>query len=321
MRKIRITVKKIARYDDLIGEYENPIEHACSMQLGQEFLANGYERPENFCESAWEVLSPFMLALAYGGENFYDGWMKNPRSAMISCNDGFRPVSFLLEALEDETESQSRPEAVLGKTLIVGDSYSTFEGAIPAGYDSWYFQAPSSATDVHQIEQTWWYGLFDGKTNVLLRNESYSGTTVCNSVRPEHTIDCSFINRFDSLIESGFFEKNKVDTILVFGTTNDSWTDCPIGETQFEDFSQQDLFKVLPACGYLAQRMAQVAPGARICWLINTELKEEIVDGILQTAEHFGQESIRFTHLDKLSGHPSIQGMKQIADAVKKQFG
>ena len=23
---------------------------------------------------------------------FYDGWMKNKKSAMISCNDGFRPV-------------------------------------------------------------------------------------------------------------------------------------------------------------------------------------------------------------------------------------
>lgn len=30
--------------------------------------------------------------------------MKNPRSAMISCNDGFRPVSFLLEALDEEVE-------------------------------------------------------------------------------------------------------------------------------------------------------------------------------------------------------------------------
>ncbi len=101
MNKIRITVKKIARYDDLIAEYENPIEHACSMKPGQEFIANGWERPEGFCESAWETLSPFVLALAHGGSNFYDGWMKNPRSAMLSCNDGFRPVSFLVEVIED----------------------------------------------------------------------------------------------------------------------------------------------------------------------------------------------------------------------------
>lgn len=34
----------------------------------------------------------------------YDGWMKNKKSAMISCNDGFRPVSFLIEALEEEAD-------------------------------------------------------------------------------------------------------------------------------------------------------------------------------------------------------------------------
>ena len=28
--------------------------------------------------------------------------MKNPRSAMLSCNDGFRPVSFYIEALDEE---------------------------------------------------------------------------------------------------------------------------------------------------------------------------------------------------------------------------
>ena len=39
---------------------------------------------------------------AHGGENFYDGWMKNPKSAMISCNDGFRPVSFLIETIDED---------------------------------------------------------------------------------------------------------------------------------------------------------------------------------------------------------------------------
>mgnify|MGYP002854612532 CR=1 FL=1 len=104
MKKVRITVKKMACYDDLIAQYENPMEHACTMQLGQEFVCNGWERPAGFCESAWETVSPFVMTLAHGGENFYDGWMKNPRAAMISCNDGFRPVSFLLEALREEAD-------------------------------------------------------------------------------------------------------------------------------------------------------------------------------------------------------------------------
>ena len=104
MKKVKITVKKIARYDDLIAQYENPIEHACEMKLGQTFVANGWQKPQGFCESAWESISPFVKTLAHGGGDFYDGWMKNPKSAMISCNDGFRPVSFLLEALDEEAE-------------------------------------------------------------------------------------------------------------------------------------------------------------------------------------------------------------------------
>ena len=104
MKKVRITVKKMARYDDLIEQYENPIEHACSMELGQTFVANGWNQPEGLCDSAWETMSPFVMTLAHGGEDIYDGWMKNPKSAMISCNDGFRPVSFLLEAMDEEAD-------------------------------------------------------------------------------------------------------------------------------------------------------------------------------------------------------------------------
>ena len=35
MKKCAITVMKVARYDDLIEKYENPIEHACDMKEGQ----------------------------------------------------------------------------------------------------------------------------------------------------------------------------------------------------------------------------------------------------------------------------------------------
>ena len=90
---------KMACYRDLMEQYENPIQHAYDMKLGQVFIAEGWQKPEGFCDSAWDSISPFVMTLAYGGENIYDGWMRNPRSAMISCNDGFRPVSFLIEVM------------------------------------------------------------------------------------------------------------------------------------------------------------------------------------------------------------------------------
>lgn len=104
MKKVKITVMRTACYTDLMEQYENPIGHACDMREGQVFIANGWQKPDGFCASAWDSMSAFVMTLAHGGENFYGGWMKNKRSAMISCNDGFRPVSFLLEMLDMDAE-------------------------------------------------------------------------------------------------------------------------------------------------------------------------------------------------------------------------
>ena len=92
---------KVARYDDLIEKYENPIEHACDMKEGQVFISNGWEKPEGLCESAWQSMHSFVFALSHGGSDFLKDWMTDKNSAVISCNDGCRPVIFLLQALED----------------------------------------------------------------------------------------------------------------------------------------------------------------------------------------------------------------------------
>jgi uncharacterized repeat protein (TIGR04076 family) len=71
------------------------------MQEGQTFISVDAQKPEGLCESAWGSMQAFVMTLAHGGEDFYNGWMKNPKSAMISCNDGFRPVSFYIETIEE----------------------------------------------------------------------------------------------------------------------------------------------------------------------------------------------------------------------------
>lgn len=100
MKTLKITVMRMARYDDLMKEFENPIEHACDLHLGQTFYVKDAQKPEGLCDSAWETLQPFVKELAEGGGNFFDGWMKNLQSAMLSCNDGFRPVSFYVEVVD-----------------------------------------------------------------------------------------------------------------------------------------------------------------------------------------------------------------------------
>lgn len=109
MKRIRITVIRKACYRDLMERYENPLDHPCDLSVGQSFECDGLSRPEGLCESAWQSLSPFVMALAHGATGLYDGWMKNPASAMLSCNDGFRPVSFLVEALDEPTPDGQAP--------------------------------------------------------------------------------------------------------------------------------------------------------------------------------------------------------------------
>ena len=102
MNKVRITAIRQTVYPDLIAKYENPIEQPCEVREGQQWISVDGNRPEGMCLAAWITMRDFVESLAEGQGNFYDGWMKNPMSAMISCNDGFRPFSFLIEVIPTE---------------------------------------------------------------------------------------------------------------------------------------------------------------------------------------------------------------------------
>lgn len=101
MKKVHITAVRQTVYPDLMARYENPIEHTCDIHEGETWVSVEGQCPLGLCPSAWDSMRPFVEALARGEGNFYDGWMQNPFSAMISCNDGFRPVSFYIEVTDD----------------------------------------------------------------------------------------------------------------------------------------------------------------------------------------------------------------------------
>ena len=99
MYKVKITPIIRTVYPKLMEKYENPIENHCDIELNKVYISENATMPVGFCSSAWEVIEPFVKKLAVGEGNFFDGWMKNPLSAFLSCNDGFRPVSFLVETI------------------------------------------------------------------------------------------------------------------------------------------------------------------------------------------------------------------------------
>ena len=106
MKNVKITALRQVCHSDLMEAYENPISHTCDVQVGMSWISAGGQKPEGFCSSAWDSMACFVEELARGGGNFYDGWMNNPHSAIISCNDGFRPVSFYLDTMEEQNDPE-----------------------------------------------------------------------------------------------------------------------------------------------------------------------------------------------------------------------
>lgn len=207
----------------------------------------------------------------------------------------------------------------LGNVLLLGDSYTTFEGYIPDGYAVFYSSSPASQTDARKVEETWWHQVLSRTDSKLALNSSWSGSTVCNTGYDAcDATHSSFITRLDALIRAGFFEKNGINTILVCGGTNDSWADAPIGEMKWSDWSRGDLFSFRPAICYLACKLSQI--GVRVLFIVNTELKAEVTDGIKEACEHYGVEWMQLSQIDKINGHPGIAGMKKIADQVVDYF-
>ena len=98
--QVKITAIKQTVYPDLIDIYEQPQLHPCEISVGQTWYVSDCDRPHGMCESAWQTLLPFVRELLNGGGNFFGNWMRDPHSAMVSCNDGFRPVTFLVQAVE-----------------------------------------------------------------------------------------------------------------------------------------------------------------------------------------------------------------------------
>jgi hypothetical protein len=208
------------------------------------------------------------------------------------------------------------------KLLIIGDSYSTFEGYIPEGYAVYYDKAETRpGTGVSSVEHTWW-SIFSRETGMeIIENNSWSGSTVCYTGRGgDCSHDSSFIYRLRCLCESNFRGKGAPDTLIIFGATNDSWIDAPLGEAKLEGFEESDLYSVLPAIADIICEARTALPKTRIVYVINTGLKPEIGAQVKAASEHYGAEYVELSDIDKVSGHPTALGMRQIADQLKAHF-
>lgn len=205
---------------------------------------------------------------------------------------------------------------MLGNVFILGDSYSTYEGYMPAGYNPCYGDHIENGTDVCKVEQTWWHRLLIATNSRLVANHSWSGTTICNTGYGGPDAPNSFIRRLDYLIDDGFFEKNQVDTILVFGGQNDDWCNAPIGDLQTGNWTEVDLLQYGPALCYLIYRIKTQLPNIRPIFIINSEMKPEIMAYQRSACAHYGVDCVQLDAIHKMNGHPSVMGMEQISTQI-----
>lgn len=197
------------------------------------------------------------------------------------------------------------------RVSILGDSYSTFEDFMtPATNELWYYAKNDTAkTDVNRVEDTWWWQLIHDNGMKLEVNNSYSGATIgYTGYNGNDYSRRSFITRMRNV--------GSPDILLVFGATNDSWAGEPAGEYKYSDWQQGDFYTFRPAMAYMVNWIRLHHPNVKTYYIINTGLRKEIAESMKTICKHYGVPYIQLENIDKKSGHPSVKGMKAIAEQV-----
>ncbi len=207
----------------------------------------------------------------------------------------------------------------LGNVGILGDSYSAYEGYNENGR---YYYGPSRQylNGIDNVKKMWWSIVMDNTKSTLLTNSSYSGSCVCyTSYGGLILVDGSFIERMKKDLSF-----KQYDTIFLFGGTNDSWANSPIGKIIYDSWTEESLKSFLPAVSYMLDYLKKSQPNSRLIYIINSDLKKEIVDGIIEACKHYDVEYILLSNVEKENGHPNVLGMKTIAnevlDFIEKNF-
>ena len=194
---------------------------------------------------------------------------------------------------------------------VLGDSYSTYENYVtPSTNELWYYaKSVPARTDVNDVRQTWWYQVIKENGWRLCVNNSYSGSTISYSGYDGNDYSArSFNTRMDNL--------GCPDIIFIFGATNDSWAGAPIGEYKYEGIRDKELYDFRPALAHMLDWMTKRYINTEIYFLLNDELREDINVSVKTICTHYNVPVIELKSIHKLSGHPSVQGMRQIADQV-----
>lgn len=203
--------------------------------------------------------------------------------------------------------------ALAQRVSILGDSYSTFEDFVtPSTNELWYYaHNDTSKTDVNRVEDTWWWQVIHDNDYKLEVNNSYSGATIGYSGYDGNDYSRrSFLKRMYNI--------GSPDIILVFGGTNDSWAKEPVGEYKYADWQWGDFYSFRPAMAYMVNWIRLHHPNVSTYYIINSELSPEITESMKTICKHYNVPYIELKNISKKNGHPTVKGMKAIAEQVSE---
>lgn len=197
---------------------------------------------------------------------------------------------------------------------ILGDSYSTYEGYVYPDTNDVY---PYDEIGVTGVEQMWWSQVADSTGWLLERNNSFSGSLICNMNASDYYGPYSFIRRMNNL--------GNPDVIFILGGTNDVWNDAPFGDYVYSDWTEEQLCSYRPALAYLLYNMKRLYPKTKIYFVLETDpcpggISEEtqlnLIGSTHRIANHYNVDCIDLYDVHKKWWHPDVQGQKNIADQV-----
>ena len=189
---------------------------------------------------------------------------------------------------------------------ILGDSYSSFDGYVWPDSNNVYY--PNNSNDVTTVDQMWWWQMADSTGWQLEKNNSFSGSFVCNMNHLNFYGSHSFLCRMDDLGDP--------DVIFVFGSTNDAVYHAPLGEYVFDNWDEDQLITFRPALACLFNGLMTYYPKAKLYFMLDLSLDDAYIASSHRIAQYYDVDCIDLYGIEKTWNHPTVAGQATIANQV-----
>ena len=190
------------------------------------------------------------------------------------------------------------------KIAFIGDSISTYQYYIPAGYAFFY---PYPTADVFNVNQTWWMQVVNRLGAGLLINNSYSGSCVASG----GSSDSSNPTRLSKLVING----EAPDVVIIYMGSNDAHAKYP--KTKFSSYYEYMITQILDLCPNVEIVLATLAKSK-----LYDEDTRATYNGVIEgLATKYELKIVDVAAVDLSnylvdSAHPNKAGMTILADKI-----